>query len=156
MVASLRKWWGRGTLWNACGHCSSCFATVEKMRSKMDRFTHKRWNTVENRDANPLVDRVRHESDVFGRDGEIYDKTQDNGNVPLYILHGHGHKGRFSHLLDRNGDDAGLKDIPTIDRKHVQPYCKESKAGLLRPQCGPLPAMWHLQPVGFHPLSAVA
>ncbi|KAJ9631093.1 hypothetical protein H2203_001624 [Taxawa tesnikishii (nom. ined.)] len=39
-LAALRRWWDRGTLWNAGWRCSSCFATVAEMRSKMHSFSH--------------------------------------------------------------------------------------------------------------------
>lgn len=48
-VASIRRWWDRETLWNAGWHCSSCFGTVEEMRTKMHSFSHQGWNTAKNR-----------------------------------------------------------------------------------------------------------
>lgn len=112
-IAVFRRWWDRGTLWNAGWHCSSCFATVAEMHTKMHSFSHQGWNTAENRDSSTLIDRVRHGLDLFGRADELYDEFEDNKDVPSYITAQYEQKGRFGYLLDRNGEDAGFDDVST-------------------------------------------
>ncbi|THW07035.1 hypothetical protein D6D24_09751 [Aureobasidium pullulans] len=103
LIAAVRRWWDRGTLWNAGWHCSSCFATIAEMRTKMNSFSHQGWNTAENRDLNTLLDRVRHGLDLFGRTNELYDKIEDNKD-----------KGRFRYLMDRDREDAGFDDVSNL------------------------------------------
>lgn len=112
-IDAIRRWWDRATLWNAGWHCSSCFATVAEMHTKMHSFSHQGWNTAENRDSSTLIDRVRHGLDLFGRVDELYDKIQDNKDVPSYISAQYDQKGRFRYLLDRDGEDAGFDDVST-------------------------------------------
>lgn len=110
-IAAIRRWWNRDTLWNAGWHCSSCFATVAEMHTKMHSFSHQGWNTEENRDSRTLINRVRHGLDLFGRADELYDKLEDNKDVPSYITAQYEQKGRFKYLLDRDGEDAGFDDV---------------------------------------------
>jgi beta-1,4-mannosyl-glycoprotein beta-1,4-N-acetylglucosaminyltransferase len=113
-IAALHRWWNRGTLWNAGWHCSSCFATVAEMRIKMHSFSHQGWNTAENRDSRTMIDRVRHGLDLFGRPDQIYDKIENNKDVPSYISEQYERKGRFRYLLDRDGQDAGFEDVSSV------------------------------------------
>jgi len=118
-VTALRRWWDRGTLWNAGWHCSSCFATVAEMRTKMNSFSHQGWNTAKNRDASTLVNRVRHGLDLFGRKGELYDRIDHNEDVPPFISQQYKQSGRFRHLLNRDGKDAGFEDGATVAHYEV-------------------------------------
>jgi beta-1,4-mannosyl-glycoprotein beta-1,4-N-acetylglucosaminyltransferase len=118
-VASLRRWWDRGTLWNAGWHCSSCFASVAEMRTKMHSFSHQGWNTADNRELRTLINRVRHGLDLFGRAGEMYDKVEGNEDVPPYVSEQYRSKGRFKYLLDRDGKDAGFEDFETVTSHDV-------------------------------------
>ncbi|KAH0373809.1 hypothetical protein KCU65_g113, partial [Aureobasidium melanogenum] len=112
-IAAIRRWWDRATLWNAGWHCSSCFATVAEMHTKMQSFSHQNWNTEENRDSRIMIDRVRHGLDLFGRADELYDRIEDNKDVPSYITTQYEQKGRFKYLLNRDGEDAGFDDVST-------------------------------------------
>ena len=110
VIASLSRWWNSATLWNAGWHCSSCFSTIEEMRTKMHSFSHTKWNTEANRNAATMVQRVREGQDLFGRSSEVYDRVSDNTDVPRYILDTEKHGERFKYLLDRDGEDAGFED----------------------------------------------
>ncbi|KAG9856512.1 hypothetical protein KCU98_g1343, partial [Aureobasidium melanogenum] len=112
-IAAMHRWLDRATLWNAGWHCSSCFATVAEMHTKMHSFSHQGWNTAENRDSRTLIERVRHGLDLFGRADELYDRIEDNKDVPTYITAQYEQKGRFKYLLDRDGEDAGFYDVLT-------------------------------------------
>ncbi|CAD0090630.1 unnamed protein product [Aureobasidium mustum] len=81
------------------------------MHTKMHSFSHQGWNTEENRDSRTLINRVRHGLDLFGRADELYDKIEDNKDVPSYITAQYEQKGRFKYLLDRDGEDAGFDDV---------------------------------------------
>ncbi|KAK6001622.1 hypothetical protein QM012_002953 [Aureobasidium pullulans] len=113
IITAVRRWRDRGTLWNAGWHCSSCFATVAEMHTKMHSFSHQGWNTAENRDSRTLIDRVRQGLDLFGRADELYDRIEDNPDVPSFITAQFEQKGRFRYLLNRDGEDAGFDDVST-------------------------------------------
>ena len=72
--ASLKRWWDRGTLWDAGWHCSSCFSTIGEFQTKMNSFSHQGWNTEENQNARTICERVRSGQELFEREGEVYDK----------------------------------------------------------------------------------
>ncbi|KAK4543506.1 hypothetical protein LTR36_005400 [Oleoguttula mirabilis] len=103
----LRTWWQKSDMWNSAWHCSSCFATVKEMQTKMESFSHSPWNTAENKDPHTVVERVRQGKDLFGREGEVYDRVDDNEDVPAYVVQ---HRGVFGYLLDRDGETAGFTD----------------------------------------------
>lgn len=115
-IASFRRWRNRATLWNAGWHCSSCFATVDEMRTKMKSFSHQSLNTAGNRDAKLIMDRVRNGKDLFGRRREIYDKIEHNEDVPKFILAQNRLNMRFKYLLDRDGEDAGFEDWESVEK----------------------------------------
>jgi len=113
-VAALRRWWDRGTLWNAGWHCSSCFATIAEIRTKMHSFSHQGWNTPNNRDARKIVYRVRHGKDLFGRESELYDMVINNEDVPPYLSEQYEQRDRFGYLIDRDKEGAGFGDGRTV------------------------------------------
>lgn len=112
--AAFRRWRARATLWNAGWHCSSCFATVEEMRNKMQSFSHQGWNTAGNRNASVMMDRVRNGKDLFGRKGEVYERIDDNQDVPEFILEQNRAMMRFRYMLTRDGESAGFDDWDTV------------------------------------------
>jgi len=119
--AAIRRWWDRGTLWNAGWHCSSCFDTVSETITKMNSFSHQGWNTAENRNRSTLVSRVQAGKDLFGRADQSYSRVEANADIPSYILQQHQLNSRFGYLLDRDGVSAGFEDylapatIPLLD-----------------------------------------
>jgi beta-1,4-mannosyl-glycoprotein beta-1,4-N-acetylglucosaminyltransferase len=113
-LARLRKWRELGTLANAGWHCSSCFATVAEMQTKMHSFSHQELDTPENNNARAIMSRVRTGQDLFGREDQVYDKVgAGQMDVPDYIIEQNKAVGRFKHLLNRDGEDAGFEDWET-------------------------------------------
>ncbi|KAK3691804.1 hypothetical protein LTR37_018403 [Vermiconidia calcicola] len=106
-IRPLQRWWQKDDLWSSTWHCSSCFATIHELQTKLERFSHTPWNTKENRDPKTIVERVRNGLDLFGRDLELYDKVDQNQDVPQYVLR---NPERYGYLLDRDGPDAAFKD----------------------------------------------
>ncbi|TKA33741.1 hypothetical protein B0A50_00577 [Salinomyces thailandicus] len=103
----LRAWWQTADLWDAAWHCSSCFATISEMQMKMTSFSHVPLNTAANRDPKRIVERVRKGEDLFGRAGEVFERIDDNRDVPNYILQ---NRREFGYLLDRDGEGAAFSD----------------------------------------------
>ena len=110
-LASLKRYWTRATLYNAGWHCSSCFSTLTELRAKMHGFSHQGWNTAANREAATVIERVRKGLDLFGREGEVYDRVEGNGDLPAYLKGEWEGKGRFGWLLDRDGSKGGFVDL---------------------------------------------
>lgn len=96
-------------LWNAGWHCSSCYATMREVLTKMSSFSHVGLNNDFFRDRDRIAHRVRDGLDLWSREGEIYDKIKDNTDLPPFVLQ---HKDRFTHLVDRSGKSAGFNDYP--------------------------------------------
>ena len=113
-LAAFSRWWSRATLWNAGWHCSSCFATIAETRTKMHSFSHQGWNTANNRDAKVIIERVRNGLDLFSRESELYERIENNDDIPGYVLQQHQEKGRFEYLLDRDAKEAGFEDWDTV------------------------------------------
>ncbi|KAF2771458.1 hypothetical protein EJ03DRAFT_342215 [Teratosphaeria nubilosa] len=107
-LGDIQRWWQKSEIWNASWHCSSCLATVAEMQAKMNSFSHSPLNTESNRDGATIVERVRIGLDLFGRPTEVYDRVENNQDVPGYIKH---HTQRFGYLLDRDGPNAGFTDV---------------------------------------------
>jgi beta-1,4-mannosyl-glycoprotein beta-1,4-N-acetylglucosaminyltransferase len=105
--SKLKAWWEKADLWNAGWHCSSCFATIGDMLTKMSSFSHIPLNQEEYRDRNRIVDRVRKGLDLWDREGQVYEKIPDNMDIPEILK---SEKEKFKYLLDREGPNAGFTD----------------------------------------------
>ncbi|EME40796.1 glycosyltransferase family 17 protein [Dothistroma septosporum NZE10] len=103
----INRWYQKAELLDAAWHCSSCFATLDEMRKKMSSFSHTPLDTEENRNEAVMLRRVRTGQDLFGRPGELYDRVDNNTDVPPFILK---HEERFHYLLNRDGENAGFSD----------------------------------------------
>jgi beta-1,4-mannosyl-glycoprotein beta-1,4-N-acetylglucosaminyltransferase len=108
LLQPLQRFMQKGNLWDAAWHCSSCFTTIKQVQAKMAAISHQNWNTPENRDPRTIAERVRHGIDLYGRWGQIYDKVENNRDVPQYVLE---HVDRFKYLVYRDGEDAAFVDF---------------------------------------------
>lgn len=109
ILAPLVRWPEKGELWNAGWHCSNCFATVGELLRKMESFSHMLLNAPEYREREKIVDRVRQGKDLWDRDGQMYDRIENNTDVPKPLKL---QRERWRYLLDRNGTAAGFADYP--------------------------------------------
>ncbi|KAF2664584.1 hypothetical protein BT63DRAFT_93005 [Microthyrium microscopicum] len=94
-------------LWNAGWHCSSCFSTIEEFLTKLSSFSHQWMNAEKYRDTERIVAYIREGKDLWDRETEIFDRIDNNLDVPAMILE---QPDRFAHLLDRDTPNAGFKD----------------------------------------------
>ncbi|KAK4234999.1 glycosyltransferase [Achaetomium macrosporum] len=99
--------WEKGELANASWHCSSCFETMDELLGKMASFSHTEMNKEKYRARDRIVDRIRNGKDLWDREGEVYDRVDDNQDVPSFLL---ANKERFAYMLNRDGHNAGFKD----------------------------------------------
>ncbi|KAH6670707.1 glycosyltransferase family 17 protein [Halenospora varia] len=104
----LKAWWDKTNLWNAGWHCSTCFSSVAEVLTKLKSFSHIGLNQERFRDRKRIVDRVRKGMDLWDRDGENYDKVEGNEDIPGWLKE---NRERFGYLLDRDGMDAGFRDV---------------------------------------------
>jgi beta-1,4-mannosyl-glycoprotein beta-1,4-N-acetylglucosaminyltransferase len=110
--SSLKAWREKADLWNAGWHCSSCFATIEDLLTKMRSFSHMTLNKEEYRDPTGIVDRVRNGLDLWDRKGQTYEKIPDNQDIPEILK---SQTEKFKYLLDREGPNAGFTDYHPDD-----------------------------------------
>ncbi|TVY62307.1 Beta-1,4-mannosyl-glycoprotein 4-beta-N-acetylglucosaminyltransferase [Lachnellula suecica] len=103
----ITAWWDKAELWNAGWHCSTCFETVDEVLTKMNSFSHTSLNQEEFRNRTRIIDRVRNGLDLWDREGQVYDRIDDNKDVPEYLK---SDSERFKYLLDRDGPNAGFRD----------------------------------------------
>lgn len=82
----------------------------------MQSFSHQGWNTADNRNATLMMDRVRNGKDLFGREGEIYDRIDHNEDIPAFILEQNRRWMRFRYMLDRDGESAGFDDWESVKK----------------------------------------
>lgn len=99
----------KGILRNAGWHCSSCFATVEQFLNKMASFSHAWMNNKYYQDRTRIADAVRKGVDLWGRKVDVFDRIDNNRDVPRCLLED---KERFRYMLNRDGETAGFTDYP--------------------------------------------
>ncbi|KAI2622883.1 glycosyltransferase family 17 protein [Hypomontagnella submonticulosa] len=97
----------KGDLWSAAWHCSTCFSTVDEVLTKLSSFSHIWLNQEVFRDRNRIADHVRNGKDLWDREGEEYNRIENNTDIPSALLR---MPDKFSYLLDRDGPTAGFKD----------------------------------------------
>lgn len=129
-------------LHNASWHCSTCFATIDEVVTKMNSFSHQGWNLPEYRERAHIVNAFRNGLDLFNRAGETYEKIPGrNWDIPQFLVNktestqkgwdifGHtivaGKKktvggeglegGRFEYMLNRDPENANFKDFSIVD-----------------------------------------
>ncbi|KAI0423273.1 glycosyltransferase family 17 protein [Xylaria grammica] len=97
----------KADLWSAGWHCSTCFSTIDEVLTKMASFSHVWMNQDVFRDRGRIADRVRNGKDLWDREGEYYERIEDNKDIPGLLL---GEPDRFPWLLNRDGPTAGFQD----------------------------------------------
>ncbi|EER38729.1 glycosyl transferase [Histoplasma capsulatum var. duboisii H88] len=100
----------KADLFNASWHCSSCFATVKEMQTKITSFSHTEYNRPEFMSKEHIVEVVRTGKDLFDRPSQVYERVRSNLDVPAF-LKGEAEKKRFRYMLDRDGKDGGFVDF---------------------------------------------
>ena len=104
----LNRWWEKVDLWNAGWHCSTCFENVSQVLGKMGSFSHTSLNQEVYRDKERIVNRVRAGKDLWDREGQDCDRMDENEDIPEYLKK---NPLRWSYLLNRDGENAGFKDV---------------------------------------------
>ncbi|KAI0404951.1 glycosyltransferase family 17 protein [Xylaria palmicola] len=99
----------KSDLWSAGWHCSSCFSTIDEVLTKLASFSHVWMNQDVFRDPDRIADRVRNGKDLWDREGQSYDRIEDNKDIPELLVR---ESKKFPWLLNRDGPTAGFLDYP--------------------------------------------
>lgn len=98
-------------LYNAAWHCSSCFPSMADMKNKITSFSHKIYNHPYILDDRRLLQKVRMGKDIFEREGEIFDRVEDNSDLPNHIKI--NQDGKYNYMLNRDPPNANFVDVTT-------------------------------------------
>ncbi|KAI1328260.1 glycosyltransferase family 17 protein [Xylariaceae sp. FL0255] len=97
----------KGNLWSAGWHCSTCFSTIEEVLTKMASFSHVSLNQDIYRDRDRIADHVRSGQDLWDREGQEYDRIENNKDIPSLLLK---EPDRYPWLTNRDPPSAGFSD----------------------------------------------
>ena len=97
-------------LYNSAWHCSSCFPTMNDLKNKITSFSHKSYNQPYFLDSERLLQKVRRGEDLFEREKELYDRIDDNPDLPQYLRKEENRR-KFAYLLDRDPEKANFRDL---------------------------------------------
>jgi len=105
---SLRMGWpNQESLYNAAWHCSYCFSTLADMVNKVTSFSHTEFNRPEFRDPEKILKRVRSGLDVFDRADSVFDRVENNPDVPEFLQK---NSERYAFALNRDPPNGNFKD----------------------------------------------
>lgn len=100
-------------LYNAGWHCSSCMPSLDDMVTKIISFSHKSYNQPYYTHRGRLLNAVRYGLDLFERPKEIYNRIDDNPDVPTYLKQKEARE-KFGYMLDRDPDSANFWDAERL------------------------------------------
>ena len=101
-----------GQILHAGWHCSSCLSSFKEMAKKIDSFSHNELNKPEFKNPKEVLRRVREGRDPYDRPKKIYDRIDNNRDVPQYLVE---NPKDFAYLLDRDPPSANFKDYDPKD-----------------------------------------
>ena len=97
-------------LYSSAWHCSSCFPTMKDLKNKITSFSHKGYNQPYFLETERLLEKVRTGEDLFEREKELYDRIDDNADIPKYLCK-EKNRQRFAYMLDRDPQNANFQDL---------------------------------------------
>ncbi|MCJ1457998.1 hypothetical protein MMC28_008367 [Mycoblastus sanguinarius] len=97
-------------LYHAAWHCSSCMPTLQHLIIKIESFAHKVYNHPYILDPQKLSQKIRNGEDIFERKNEIFDRVNDNLDIPKFLLKEENRQ-RFGYILDRDPPNANFQDL---------------------------------------------
>ncbi|KAL3418653.1 glycosyltransferase family 17 [Phlyctema vagabunda] len=101
-------WFGNTDLYNAAWHCSLCLPTIDGVSTKMTSFSYVHSEQQVFLDRTRIVDRVRKGLDLWDREGELYDRIENNDDLPRYLK---DNKEKFTYMISRDNPSAGFSDF---------------------------------------------
>lgn len=91
-------------------HCSSCFGTMKDLKNKITSFSHKHYNQPYFLDTQKLLEKVRRGEDLFEREKEVYDRVDDNPDIPAYLQKAENVQ-KFAYMVDRDPQNGNFQDM---------------------------------------------
>ena len=80
------------------------------LKNKITSFSHKGYNQPYFLDTARLLHRIRRGEDLFERPKELYDRIDNNSDVPAYLQR-EDNQQKFSYMLDRDPQNANFRDL---------------------------------------------
>ena len=80
------------------------------LKNKITSFSHKHYNQPYYLETSRLLQSVRRGEDLFERAGEMYDRVDDNPDVPAF-LKSDINRQKFAYMLDRDPENASFQDL---------------------------------------------
>lgn len=80
------------------------------LKNKITSFSHKGYNQPYFLDTGRLLQRVRQGEDLFERPKELYDRIDNNSDVPAYLQREENQQ-KFAYMLDRDPQNANFRDL---------------------------------------------
>ncbi|KAF3184837.1 hypothetical protein TWF225_005748 [Orbilia oligospora] len=106
----------RGTadshLYRAAWHCSYCFSTIGEFVKKLNSFSHAELNRDTFKDTQQILQHVRDGIDLYNREGEQYDRIEDNPDVPEFLKE---NKEKYLYMFDRDPENANFVDLQYLE-----------------------------------------
>lgn len=84
--------------------------TLADLQNKITSFSHKGYNQPYFLNTNRLLRQVRAGEDLFERKKELYDRIDDNPDVPAYLQTNETQQ-KFDYMLDRDPWHANFHDL---------------------------------------------
>ncbi len=84
--------------------------TMGDLRNKITSFSHKGYNQPYFLDTARLLHRIRRGEDLFERPKELYDRIDDNPDIPAYLQR-EDNRQKFAYMLDRDSPNGNFRDI---------------------------------------------
>lgn len=109
MPEDLRSGKPHSELYNAAWHCSSCFRSMAEMKNKITSFSHKGYNHPYILNEQRMLQKVRMGEDLFERKSEIFDRVEDNPDLPASLKD--DHDGKYGYMLNRDPPNANFVDV---------------------------------------------
>ncbi len=78
---------------------------TRELKNKITSFSPAVYNQPYFLDTQRLLQKVRRGEDLFEREGQMYDRIDDNPDVPTYLQTEENRK-RFAYVLDRDPQNA--------------------------------------------------
>ena len=97
---------------NAVRHCSSYMPTLRNLINKITSFSHKVYNHQYILDPPRLLQKIRKGEDMSERKNGIFDRGENNMDVPMYIMKPENRQ-NFAYMLDRDPPNANFQDQPS-------------------------------------------
>lgn len=97
-------------MFSSAWHCSSCFPALADLQNKIRSFSHNGYNQPYFLEEDRLLQKVTRGEDLFDRPDELYDRIDDNSDIPGVLQSKEGRQS-YAYMLDRDPPNGNFRDI---------------------------------------------